>query len=1255
KNANHFVWWNYETPEDLIDTQDMPELKATTDFLFGILKDINDKYQGDISLYIEDISEAIVLINDTSFKQVYNYNGDFNIDWKNPSPQQLLIIDLLLTFAHNFIGKEKTFSTPSEFLKRVEIVSTIIEAIEKGFISTLSFIAWTKGKKFEMSVLHSPISLNPQEAEKYGEKYLKHLSDALFTLASYMDYLLKEFDHHNLDTAKFNFVYGLHSLRSDYQLHRDYQLAGVLFMIISSVKGDFKKKFNVRRFTQSLPVVYDLIIHLQTNPQYIRALNFFHNLGIPYVNNFNLNPEQSRILGFEQYKNIGDFLFTKASLIKEGYFEDALSLLEITYKMYVNWDLVNRMLERNGERKISFVADKNRIGFDYRILGGILTIFMYDQYQLRRKYHPVGIAKLAVSFVVEGRNLEEVKRKWIKDSDMIKKANKIAIITLREDTLDRIGAYTHHHQLIFLPNRSLFCSSYQTYDVINGRLMEEVIEDKYRGYRILVKPDWSQGEWIFYDQRRVPLHIPRLIRTYVEAEGRLSLLSRAVNKEVDFKREIIRQAITFYTPKAPSYTVERIIGLARGEIFEEINREESTHIYNTYNSSFLQVLGIATQSVKYDFKGNILSEAFFEGRKGFKVTSEGVRVIFRIKDQVTGLKITQEKDFLGKLYREKRENHLIHRERRFYFDNPFLAGFGVATHSSDFDLSTGLKISASKFLRFNVWGGVTFKTDKLIKGISKIVVFDGKGKILRIYEGDKVEFKEGLIYAQKVDIYSYEQRWWRARRIASKVERFIWDSLAQRERVLISVRSSLPYAIKDLTTYYGAYRVLEVEEGRPKLGMRMTIWINLINGQPVRIKTPYHLIDIGFNSLDIEYASRKMNLEGKLIEETTSKLDSLGRPLCVKDAGGRILKARLLKHLVNPSTGQEKDLIQRFVDGLVDIVLIYPCAVDKDIIWQVNIDYDEEEIEAGTQTIAYRNGRKLGQVKHTITDLERTGNGKLYKKEFFAIGSWQEYEQNVYSGLLNNIQIHTKINGEERVYIVERVYDELDIIKSWIMYVGNNRRMWVLKAERERISKENKEIYFKFIWSGAHRETAVLDVNTGLFIRYIYDVEYQKGRFARWITLIKFDELGIEKERNIYVDINRDGKISEEEKSQWVLESKREKIDKTTQTVLHRYKKPNRAEGILVINTQVGKEIGGTIENVDMGQGLYEDFTYEIKLSGDLREIARITKNSSGETIIKAYEDNFDFGNHLSKIHYLTCWGEEGTMLIDTQSSFVRG
>ena len=190
--------------------------------------------------------------------------------------------------------------------------------------------------------------------------------------------------------------------------------------------------------------------------------------------------------------------------------------------------------------------------------------------------------------------------------------------------------------------------------------------------------------------------------------------------------------------------------------------------------------------------------------------------------------------------------------------------------------------------------------------------------------------------------------------------------------------------------------------------------------------------------------------------------------------------------------------------------------------------------------------------------------------------------------------------------------------------------------------------------ANGHQEDVILDAQTGLTREVGFEVETAQDLIAFWLTLINYDAQGIEKSRGIYVDKNRDGKIDSLEKKLWVFLSEKESQDSANQLMVNRYHKADGTHGRMSINVQLGREISGTVEGIDMGAGLFEAFTYDITLSDDLREISRTSRNSLGEIVIQSWEEGFDFTSRRAEIFNVTKWGTTSLDIIDTQSSLLR-
>ena len=174
------------------------------------------------------------------------------------------------------------------------------------------------------------------------------------------------------------------------------------------------------------------------------------------------------------------------------------------------------------------------------------------------------------------------------------------------------------------------------------------------------------------------------------------------------------------------------------------------------------------------------------------------------------------------------------------------------------------------------------------------------------------------------------------------------------------------------------------------------------------------------------------------------------------------------------------------------------------------------------------------------------------------------------------------------------------------MALKDDEGVWAVKAlRREDASK--KTISFNLTWAGGRIEQAAVDTATGLTVSIGAEVEPEDGRKAYWLTLIDYDAQGVEKGRGTYVDANRNKEIDASEKELWVMIAQRQSLDKANQRLINRFRKADNSSGEMAVNVQVGKEVGGTAENIDMGDGLFEKFSYEIFLGDNLREIGRTT------------------------------------------------
>ena len=161
----------------------------------------------------------------------------------------------------------------------------------------------------------------------------------------------------------------------------------------------------------------------------------------------------------------------------------------------------------------------------------------------------------------------------------------------------------------------------------------------------------------------------------------------------------------------------------------------------------------------------------------------------------------------------------------------------MAEATDEFDRFTGLRVSRSQTLDFNDQGGSIVKQDLLIENRSVIKESGQKGRIARLFEGEKVEYNNGMILADTVVISEYKNAYWSARDIASLSEKWSWNVSAQAVSQLI--HSTKPLRRGRIDTAYGNYQTLEVEYTKSSLGIQMSIFVELAGGKPVRFVAPF--------------------------------------------------------------------------------------------------------------------------------------------------------------------------------------------------------------------------------------------------------------------------------------------------------------------------------------------------------------------------------------------------------------------------------
>ena len=550
-------------------------------------------------------------------------------------------------------------------------------------------------------------------------------------------------------------------------------------------------------------------------------------------------------------------------------------------------------------------------------------------------------------------------------------------------------------------------------------------------------------------------------------------------------------------------------------------------------------------------------------------------------------------------------------------------------------------------MEFNELGGVTLKENYPVEKVSKIRVIAQKGRTAELYEGQHVAWDNGVISADTVTIGNYDDSYFKARDIASLIQRYNF-----KDDVVGGLITEMTAAgLERVETAYGSYKTLRVSEFKPSMYTEETLYLDLsIGGKPVRIVNPERVADIKYNSLGIGEESTLFNLQGEVVERSISHLDAQGRPEQVVDEDGKVLIGYIGRNVINRDMGTVKLVIQALWNGLIYKTMLSPSKelIDAGVVWWTAVNYDAIENEIRTVTYAYHGTLKLGEVKHTTTlDL---GEAKLYKEEVNALNVRQTYEQNAYTGSENNIEIHTTLNGAPYSLRAERTYDSKGIIQSYIMYAQDNPALWVMKAEQTGINKEEGKVSFDYTWANGRKETVQMDALTGLTTDIKQDIKYSANGETTWTTDIAYDALGLETKRLTFAAGDR---------NKVVMEASRRRIDRANNLLVVNYSKPTGEAGAMTLNPALGIAETTTVEDVDLGRGLYENYTSKMTYDQQLRETSRVLLTSRGETAMKSWVDSFDVktGDEnagRNRVYFAKASGEEGEMEIDTNSGLVK-
>ncbi|MBI4309390.1 MAG: hypothetical protein HY591_03565, partial [Candidatus Omnitrophica bacterium] len=865
-----------------------------------------------------------------------------------------------------------------------------------------------------------------------------------------------------------------------------------------------------------------LIKGITLNPLHKQALNQFYYLNLPYGQ---LNTATSN--SFDADKVVA-FILRNAELIHKNVYEDVESFLEMNLKMYVMWPKIREKLRDIGE---SFGYMPDRISFEYRMMGGVLTIFMHDGERIDNRVDPTGVARLAVSFVAKGASLAQVQAQSLRDVDHIKAADQILSITARQGPLDRANKFVHQNKYLFLPDdhpawpgRKLY-SVKQVYDTVDGKLTEETVSDDVHGYKLVSRPEWGRGGWVHRDPRGLPLHIPRLTTTEVVAAGHRARYIEKENIRFDYKAATIDQKLTIYNGRGEiSDRIRQVIGMAGGNVLSA--QDEDTYTNYGYSNAFYEALNFAGMVSKFAKDNNEeLSRTAFNPQTDFKLTSGGFRQVLRTEDLFNRIHVTQERDLLGKIYEEIRDDTRLHRRIVYNFSDPLMAGFGVAKTSSDYDLVSGMKISNSEAVEFNRKGGVTLKKDLLLEDRSIIQEVGYKGRLARVFEGQDVRYQaagtyfgQGRIDADTVTAHSYDTSkgasYWRARGVSSMSERKAWAKQTQSEGTLISW--STPEAVEQILTKYGPVKALKLRDrkvidgNKNKSFYERFLYINVETSELARLEIPSDKItvDINYNTLSIKTESIKYNARGTL-EKTQSILTSQGTPVAVIDEQtGQARKAVLLERVVNFNAGNvsTEDRVTRLDNGLLVQSRNYPGFKSKDARWEsmfdhtvlvTNVLYDETEFELSTDIGVYRYDAEASlEARHRarltkVADFKRTRTleileGFLRKEETSMGGlSVVEYLQNVNNGTQNNFRMKVNIEGKEYKWHIRRTYDELYRVARFVISVEGNEKDFVLIGDNTGIDLDRQSSLFTYTWANGMKWHDVdLDTVSGLVRGY---------------------------------------------------------------------------------------------------------------------------------------------------------------------------
>ncbi|MFA4842317.1 MAG: hypothetical protein WC658_00575, partial [Candidatus Omnitrophota bacterium] len=1177
----------------------------------------------------------------SSFEIIYGNAFDFI----KPRVENLAILgDLLFDKNGNLLSDDAI----EKMIASYPFVAGLINALKTESVSIQLFLDWTKGKPFAIDSLPPGFDLSPASAAIYGRENLKHFASALFTLGYYMDFLLKEFKEHHLNIRDFNTIYKT-SLGSDFALNNDFGLAAVLFMIISdndSTPAGFKVEFDVERYVRTVPHVASLINLLRGNGDFVSAINRFHGIGFTHSGDFSLNP---RLVGDQfDLRRAGRFLFTIGSEIDSGVYQDARAYMEMMVKIDKSW---NELEKRAGH---AITIDPDKISFEYRVMAGVVTIFVHDGYNFKTAYiNPYAISKYAITFVADGRDLLSLSHRYNQEADLLKDAVNVLSIAERESMNYRDMEVAQRVQY-FYPNGEKFVSSLQVYDSnpATGYLLRETVADREHNYQLTTEYDYIGRRWLIAGPRQIPVYVAGRAITYVEAEGTRRVLSETENQSVDIAGAKIQQQITYYGANGKeARSVARTVGLLGGNTqverigsVENGQFTEDKYTEYKYKDAFHETLKLSHEAATYDWKGELLSRSKLLSARNAMLEVEET-------DFVNEVVRRKQMDIFDKTYRNELYiggSNVLYRITENEFKAAMLAGFGVASRGVTIEPVSRITISESMPVAldegaFNEFGGASILHLDRIHNTRRIVMLNGRGQIAKEFLGEETNYAQSSIQSDVAISYAYDDRYWRSREVASRAERYVWDNQIQANGALISF--TVPQDFETVATSFGSYKAIRVLQHKEVVETETTLYFGLATANLVRIVAGQRISDINFNSLGVETESITTNLSGKIIETSRSALDSRGLP--ANTVPGIIIPAEIIEHMktghiikvvTNPNTGVVRYLISNANTGYDEHEGVVADVLGSNVMWWTQVHFNQRELEESSRTSVFEGGLNRGVARETKT-LEIVP-GKIYKEETnLATGFVSSYEQDALSGLSDNIRRTVNIAGRP-VWVTKVARDDLENETS--RKTTTESGLFVSEVNVVTRDADSRKVTVAYRQATGEAGIQVFDAATGLALTITRDVFIPGAGENTWQAKVTYDLFGRVIDR---VTTNRQGEVINS------AETAPGGYDRAAQTVRSRYVNASGEKGEMLVDVQSGltKEI---IRPVNL-EGVSTAWTENIDYREQGVEAGRLVKNTAGEFVAESKIIAVDALGKRVVGAFRRATGETGRQITDVQSGLT--